>query len=71
MEKLSTPAQRYTEHIVTFQGSVGLPGTGDPLKMKKSHIFLRVLGINVYIKILFEKDLITNIVFPLGDILRI
>ena len=29
--KLLTPAQKCTEHAVTFQDSIGLPSTDDPL----------------------------------------
>ena len=33
--KLLKPAQKYTEHAVTFQDSIGLPSTDDPLICEK------------------------------------
>ena len=34
--------QKYTEHIVTTRGSIGLTGTDDPLKVKESRVFPRI-----------------------------
>ena len=37
-----TPVHKYTEHVVVNRGSIGLLGTDDPLKVKESHVFLRI-----------------------------
>ena len=41
MANLLTTVQRYTEHVVTVQGLIGLPGTDDYLRVKESRLFLR------------------------------
>ena len=39
MEVLLTPAEKYTAHVIIIGGSVGLPGTDDPLKVKYYQLF--------------------------------
>ena len=33
------PVQWYMDHVVTIQGSIGLPSTNDPLKVKQFQFF--------------------------------
>ena len=37
--ELLTPAKKWTEHAVTFQDSIGLPSTDDPLMGEKVENF--------------------------------
>ena len=36
------PVPKYTDYVVITRGSIGLPGTDDPLNVKESRVFLRI-----------------------------
>ena len=43
MSVLLMSVQKYTNHVVVIQRSIGLPGTDDTLKIKDTLVYLLIL----------------------------